>query len=64
MARTKLQIDQLDVSSFSVLPESNSGALMARAIEPVIELPDPNDPTKATYCYICPGYTTECPPVI
>lgn len=52
MQKPKLDLNDLEVASFATLaPEQPT-------IGPLI--PNPNDPTAATWCYICPVRTQDC----
>jgi hypothetical protein len=50
----KLNPEELVVSSF----ETSAAAAGAGALQPIIITP--NDPTAATWCYICPAETERC----
>jgi hypothetical protein len=51
----KLNPEDLTVSSFEA---TASAAASANALQPIIITP--NDPTAATWCYICPAETERC----
>lgn len=51
----KLNPEDLAVSSFETTPSANAGV---NPLEPIII--SPNDPTAATWCYICPVQTQRC----
>lgn len=50
MQKTRLDPDALEVTSFATAAPGDE-------IGPII--PDPNDPTAATWCYICPAETYD-----
>jgi hypothetical protein len=49
----RLHPDDLDVTSFVIDPEQD--AVIGTTTV------NPNDPTPATWCRICPERTTDCP---
>ena len=52
MQKTRLNPDALEVTSFQT-------AEADKDIGPIVTFPDPNDPTAATWCYICPAETYD-----
>jgi hypothetical protein len=56
----KLNPEELNVISFdtTAAPESDTDTSRQAEIEPIII--SPNDPTAATWCYICPQETYRC----
>jgi hypothetical protein len=55
MQKPKLDIDELFVSSFAT---SSEPAATSDTVDSIII--NPNDPTAATWCYICPMRTEDC----
>ncbi len=51
MQKPKLDLNDLEVSSFATLAPQLPGDVL---------IPNPNDPTAATWCYICPVRTQDC----
>ena len=56
MQKPKLDLDDLVVSSFATGPGAE--AVPRQTVDTIIV--DPNDPTAATWCYICPVHTEDC----
>lgn len=53
--KQKLELDELEIESFAtsaavLRPEPTIGTIIV----------NPNDPTAATWCYICPVRTQDC----
>lgn len=50
----KLNPQDVVVTSFATVP--------GRTVDPVVTDPvtDPNEPTPATHCYVCPEETQNC----
>lgn len=48
-----LKPEDLVVDSFST---TSSASIIAEKTLPT----NPNEPTPATFCYHCPGYTSDC----
>lgn len=52
MQKPKLDLDDLVVSAFATSPELD--------ISSTTLLPNPNEPTPGTGCYVCPVGTGDC----
>lgn len=55
MQKPRLDIDDLEVSSFATLP---TAPVAPGPIGTIVV--NPGDPTAATWCYICPVRTQDC----
>ena len=53
MQKPRLDLNDLEVSSFATV------APQEPTLGPIV-IPNPNDPTAATWCYICPVRTQGC----
>ena len=60
MQKPKLDLNDLEVTSFATLPGTGTIALPGPGTGLPTIIVNPGDPTAATWCYICPVRTQDC----